>query len=158
MKVLGIIALVLMVIAMPMCGYIIYNTIQEFPEEAQKKNLYNKYAPLISDIDNAIDRTESVLSLAAALETIEYPPGTIHVGITKNDETAIEVIPAPKANTRKTLVYNGAGYGQIGSVKFWIIRYKLDRYNHDNIEIYIERTPVGDGIDSGNKSGNESTE
>jgi len=127
-----------MVIALPMCGYTVYQLIDNFPEEAERDNLYRKYEILIQDIDDAVANAESLLSLGAALEQIDYPAGTIHVGIWQ-DENVLNIIEAPTSGTKGSLVVNGAGYGHIGSRKFWIIQHDISRFEQDHITIFIER-------------------
>jgi len=124
-----------------------------FPADARFKNLKGKYADLIGDLDEAIEKTNTINELNKALEQITYPDETILVLMQREDansrdhkyalDSAIINKLQPEnrngSNYTRTEVLNGSGYGQNNNQYFYIWRHALKKYGYDYIEIRLER-------------------
>ena len=143
MKTAGIIGIVLLlsVAGVTTCAYKMYRQFAEFPDEARIENLRQQYPTLYATLEKTVAESTSKYGLAAALETMDLPAGTIYMAMVTNskdslpDEDTIELIEQPAGITLTTTI-DGAGYGKIGKNRFWIIHYPVQRHNIDRIEIF----------------------
>ena len=122
------------------CGYKLYQAYDNYPEEAKFENIKSRYRDLVAELDNAIASTDSVRSLEAALDEINYPPDTLKVAMI-GDGLNTRVINSrlKNASYKLRIAINNGGYGQMGRQAYWIFQYPLDKYEYDSIEIFFER-------------------
>jgi len=147
MKTIIAIVLILVVGSISMCDYSVYKLIADIPEEAQVENLNRRYAELIEKLDHAIQSSESVLSLAALLEKIEYPEDTIYVemayiGKDSEDSEAKSIVVIDQIRARGNkfrAIVNGGGYGRTGNENYLILQHPLKKYEFEHIELRFKR-------------------
>lgn len=148
MKVVAIIAaliLILIVATISKCAHSLYTMVDDFPEEARIENIQSRYPKLITDLDQAIGKSSSSFSLAAELETLDYPTGTLSVSMQNGSDDGLLIINrftsqgSVDATSTFTAIYNYSGYGEKNGQKFIILHHPLKKYEYDYIEVYIER-------------------
>ena len=149
MKLVIALALVLVVGTVSMCGFQVYKLIDEFPEEARFENLNRRYANLVTNLNTAIDKSDSAFALANELENIKYPPDAISVSMRKDDDdekdeglsifNRLEKKNRSGSSSRYRAVLNGGGHGSINGQYFLILQHPVERFEYDHIEILFER-------------------
>jgi len=148
LKVLAAVALLLLLVvsSLSMCAYKLYNTFDDFPEQAQVENLNQRYAQLVADLNTSIESSDSAFSLASLLEKINYPTETLFVEMQIDklehpDEQDLLIIDNRKAGTSSNLkvVMNGAGYGRTGDQHYWILQHPVNKYGYEHIQLFFER-------------------
>lgn len=154
MKVIVAIAVLfaLVVASVSMCTYKVYRSFDDFPEQADIKHLNQRYAQLVTDLNNSIEQSDSAYSLASALENINYPTETLYVGMQKEDQdnekdTELPIMDRRVAGSgsKMRMLINGGGYGRANGQHFWILQHPLNKYEYEHIEILFEReAPVSD--------------
>jgi len=145
--ILAIVALfVLIAASLSMCAYKLYNTFDDFPEQAKVQNLNKRYAHLVADLNASIDKSDSAYSLANELENISYPTETLYVEMQKQnsknkDDSGLTILDRREAGSASKfrVVINGGGYGRSNNLHFWILQHPLNKYEYEHIEILFER-------------------
>ncbi len=130
------------VIAVGAAGYWIYRFADDFPEQAQYDTLSQRYVELTTDIDSAVAQSESLRSLEANIEKIDLPTETLFVSLVYANEDKKELViknDIKRSGTRVRAVFNGGGYGRIGSQHFWIFQYPISKFKIQHVEFRFAR-------------------
>ena len=103
--------------------------------------LSKKYQKLIADIDAQIENGESVLSIGANLETINYPKNTVYVALKgdeegDNDETV--VIIGNDSYSQSTFTKSGFGYGTLDQQDIVIIARPINKLGLEEVIVYLK--------------------
>ena len=116
-----------------------------FPEEARIKNLKQRYADLIDNLNKAIALSDSPFSLAKELEKVQYPDDTLSVSMNKDSNNKLSIFN--HFQPRKSSGYgnsfsetlNGGGYGETNGQQYLILNHPIGKYEYEHIEILIGR-------------------
>lgn len=139
------IALIL-VAAVVVVGYVAYRVHRvekAFPEEARIKNLKVRYADLIKNLDEAIEQSDTALSLAKKLEDIQYPKNTLSVSMKADSQHEFPIFNrfAPRKKSMPSHSYmsvvNGGGHGEKNGQSFLALEHPLNQYDYQHIEVLI---------------------
>ncbi len=134
------IAMLVLLAGLTTCGYKLYQTYENYPEEAKFENIKSRYRDLVVELDNAIASTDSARSLETALGEINFPPDTLKVAMLGDGLSARVINNRLKnASYKLRIAVNNGGYGQMGKQAYWIFQYPLDKYEYEVIEIFFER-------------------
>jgi len=148
LKILAAIAIVLFIVvaSVSTCAYKLYQSFDDFPEQAQFENLNHRYAQLVADLNQEITNTDSAYGLASALENIDFPPETLFVEMQKDDadnedESGLIIFDrrALGSSGKMRMLINGGGYGRANGQHFWILQHPLNKHGYAHIEILFER-------------------
>ena len=118
------------------------------PEYSKEDVLYTKYSGLLEQIDNNIDRSDSVSNLASNLKKISLPNNLIYLALKKEDpegsfskydEKIIEIVKTFKSGDITHITFDDTGYGTVGNKKIVIIQHPLDKFKElEHCIIYLE--------------------
>ena len=117
-------------------GQQLYRVYRNFPDYAKREVVYAKYAPLLQDIDEAVEQSRSVNDLEANLRKIDAPENLAYLGL--EDDNNFETDLIGSTGSVSTFVINGSGYGQINGRDIVIIHYDVDKFSEvEDCIIYL---------------------
>ena len=116
------------------------------PEYSKEEVLYAKYSGLLEQIDNNIDRSDSVSNLASNLKKISLPNNLIYLALKKenpersfSDDKIIEIVKTFESGDITHITFDNTGYGTLGNKKIVIILHPLDKFKElEHCIIYLE--------------------
>ena len=126
------------VLSVAKCSHTVYSGFTNTPEYATEELLSQKYLSLIADVDEQIVNSTSALSLAANLETLDYPGNVVFVNLEKDEGEDIVVKSMTIDGSHSTFVKIGFGYGKIGSQDIVVITRSVNKHDLEDVEIFLE--------------------
>jgi len=116
------------------------------PEYSKEDVLYTKYSGLLEQIDNNIERSDSVSNLASNLKKVTLPNNLIYLALKKEDPEGsfsdykiIEIVKTFESGDITHITFDNSGYGTVGNKKIVIIQYPLDKFKElEHCIIYLE--------------------
>ena len=140
-KVIPFIILGAIVFLFAKCSFVMYSGFKNYPDYASEEVLSKKYQKLIADIDAQIENGESVLSIGANLETINYPKNTVYValkGDEEGDDDETIVIIGNDSYSRSTFTKSGFGYGTLDQQDIVIIARPINKLGLEEVIVYLK--------------------
>ena len=136
-KIIPFIILGAIVFLFAKCSFVMYSGFKDYPDYAEAEVLSKKYQKLISDIDGQIENGETVLSIGASLETINYPKNTVYVALEGDDDERIVII-GNDSYSRSTFIKSGFGYGTFDQQDIVIITRPINKLGLDEVIVYLQ--------------------
>lgn len=143
MNIIFALVLIAGVAAISLIAFKSYKFNTAFPEKARVKNLKNRYADLVVNLNEAVSTSDTTLSLAKELENIQYPDETLSVSMKSNSNQKLSIIDRfePRRSQGSlhsfTTTSNGGGYGKRNGQHFWVLHHQLVKHDYEYIEILI---------------------
>lgn len=118
------------------CSHSLYSAFKNFPDYASEEVLSKQYRTLISDIDIQIENGQTIFSIGANLEKINYPVNTVYVAIESDDADDVVII-GNVVSSRSKFIIGGFGYGTLDEQDVIIIVRPINKVGLDSVVVYL---------------------